>query len=135
LRIRQGRRIAEFRRRNFFGQKYCNRRRQIREPERFLKTDEPGFLGLLGFFDIARGDDHRHICLGSQLPCELKAVASDKQATEHDEVGTNAPEEPFRTSFRANHEAAVPFGPQGVTHHLSDILVVFDQDDVGHLTF
>jgi hypothetical protein len=60
------------------------------------------------------------------LPCELQAVPSNEQAIQHDEIGTNAPQEAFRASFRANHKAAVPLGPQRVAYHLGDILVVFD---------
>jgi len=99
-----------------------------------LKTEEAGLQGLFRPFEIARGDNHRHICFRSQSLRQLEAVTSNKQAIQHNEVRTNAAEEAFRAGFRPNHEAPMPFGAQHVAYHIGDIFVVFDQDDVGHFS-
>lgn len=74
--------------------------------------------------------------LASKANCRASCRPSPptSRQIQHDKIRTNAPQEAFRAGLRANHKAAMPFGPQRVTYHLGDILVVFDQDDVGHLT-
>jgi hypothetical protein len=100
-----------------------------------VKANQPCLLGLLRPRCVAGGDDHRNIGFRRQFLSQRQTVATDEQTIHDNEIRTDTSKKTFRPLSRANHKAAMAFGAQRDTQHFGDIFVVFDQDDVGHLTF